>query len=313
MTFRPRPRIAWRFLASAAWLASLAGLVGCDVDRGRGRYEAQVVPDALGETSTTSRDVGLGAGSGAGTMTGTWMLIHERSTCVTTVQTEEQITRAIYRVEIEQEGAALEESRRLCDIALTPVLGQSIAIDDEVLRNIRFLDVDRGVVSGLGAGGSYTSSTEVAFWGVDPESLDEPLASPLPRSADDRAVVDADDDDRPGVTFDLLGGSCRRYTGQRQLIRYRGTFTTPNRIDGQSTGHTDTVVFGASRGICELAPDIRANDRESRFRMYRIDGRGGALDADRNDDDRIDCSEIRTLPVSEVFEGRSPSDDRCMR
>ena len=51
---------------------------------------------------------------------------------------------------INQRGDALEDSRRLCDIALTPVLGQFVSIAEDVLRSVTCRDIDRGVVSSLG-------------------------------------------------------------------------------------------------------------------------------------------------------------------
>ena len=302
----------WRFEITIV-LTTCLSLFGCDVDRGSSDFQSQELSDAVPFQKSGTADVSIGGGAGAGTMAGTWMLIHERSSCVETLKTQEQITRAIYRVEIEADGDFLEESRRLCDISLTPVLDQEISISNEVLASIEYVDVDDGFVSSIRPGGSYTSSTEVAFWGVDPEKLDDPRTSALPEEAKKgTAVYDADEDGHPAVTYDLQGGRCERYNGQRQIIRYRGQFTRPNQIDGVSTGHTDIVVYGASESVCGIAPTIRSNDDDSRFRMYRIDSKGGAFDADENGDGGISCKEIRKIPTDEIYEPRTPDHSNCM-
>ena len=287
------------------------GMFGCTVERGESEIEPQQVPDAISSDISVDEDVGLGGGQGAGTMSGTWVLIHERSTCVEVGQAAEQLTRAVYRVDIEQSGQRLHEQRELCDTSLTPVLGQSIEIPDAVLRTIAFVETDFGFISSLRDGGTYTSATEVALWGVGPEGIEDPVVDPLSEEAEEgSAEIDADGDGQPGVSF-VMEGDCKRYTAQRQIIRYRGRFTTPNQIDGESTGHTDIVVYGSSKPICGIAPTVRSNDADSRFRMYRIDGRGGAFDADENGDEDISCQEVRALPIDQVFESRLADDQNC--
>ena len=292
-------------------VALLAASAGCDVQRQSGVIDAQNIPDSVGYDAGSRADVGLGGGSGAATMAGTWVLIHERSTCVETFKTQEQVTRAVYRVRIDTDGGFLDEERETCDISLSPVLDQSIEIEPAVYRSIEYVDVDKGFVSSIQPGGSYTSATEVALWGLDPQKMDDPRTTPLPEEAKGEAVVDSDGDGNPAVSYLLNDGSCSRFNAQRQIIRYRGTFTRPNQIDGSSTGHTDIVVYGGSNSICAIAPTIRSNDRDSRFRMYRIDGRGGAVDADQDGDGEIACEEIRKLPIDQFYEPRNPDHSNC--
>lgn len=302
-----------KYLSTGLLLALTVGgaAAGCTIERGESDIDPQQVPDAIASDVPAEPDVGLGGGQGAGTMTGTWMLLHERSTCVEVGQPAEQLTRAVYRVDIEQSGQRLHEERELCDTSLTPVLGQSIEISNAVLETISFVDVDFGFISSLRDGGTYTSATEVALWGLDPAEIDDPVVDPISEEpGDGSAEIDADDDGEPGVSF-MLEGDCRRYTAQRQIIRYRGRFTTPNQIDGESTGHTDIIVYGSSRPICGIAPSVRSNDADSRFRMYRVDGKGGAFDADEDGNGEVSCEEIRALPTDRVFESRPANDDNC--
>jgi len=294
-------------LGIATLLAS-AVLGGCQVGRGDSEIEDQFVvdagvEDALSGDTGWSSDTGVGQGAGAGTMSGTWLLLHERSTCLLG---QEQLTHATYLIEIIQEGSTLEETRTLCDTELSEVLGMKIHIPQAVLESIDFIDQDLGLVSSLRVGGSYLSSSELALWGL---SLDNPATDPIPPSSDDDRVLDTDQDGNPAVTF-MVGTDCERYQAQRQLMRYHGSFTTPNQIDGQSAGITDMVVYGGSNNFCTIAPPVESNDASSRFRMVRVDGKGGSIRADRNEDGTITCAEAIALAPF-VMETRESDAARC--
>lgn len=284
--------------------ALVATCFGCELERGESDVADQQRVD-VGVDAGSLGDVGLGVGPGAGTMTGTWLLYHERSTCVAG---QEQLTHAAYVVDMHQQGATVVEDRQLCRADLTPMFGMQVRIPDAVYEGIEFVPVDRGLVSTLRVGGTYVSATEVGLWGLE---MDDPLVDSMPDEAEDVRVVDGDDDGQPGVTF-VVGASCERYQSQRQIIKYRGSFSAPNQIDGRSTGVTDIAVFGGSDDLCAIAPAVRSNDAHSRFRMVRVDGRGGSFDADADADGRISCDEA--LAVSHrVLDEREVDHDNCGR
>lgn len=309
MRYRRQKCARWFWQRAGVIGLSAALLGGCQIERGESSIPDQRVADAADldaeemDGAEGFDDAGLGAGPGAGTMSGTWLLYHERSSCVIT---QEQLTHAVYLVDITQEGAILSEKRRLCDTRLSEVLGMQIRIPQVVLDAIDFVDVDHGMVSGLRRGDSYTSSTEVGLWGLD---LENPMTDPIPTSAEDPQVVDTDEDGNPAVTL-MVGSDCARFQAQRQIITYHGTLTTPNQIDGQSAGVTDLVVYGGSDGFCTIAPPVESNDPHSRFRMVRIDGKGGAVNADLNGDGEISCEEAERL-VPMVLEEREPDSSNC--
>ncbi len=275
---------------------------GCQVERGTTNLPDQSIPDASFDAGN-SNDIGLGQGPGAATMTGTWLLYHERSTCL---MGQEQLTHAAYIIQMEQDGATVTEHRTLCGTDLSAVFGMQVTIPQSTLDSIEFVEVDKGVVSTLRVGGSYVSSTEVALWGLD---LDKPMVDPVPESADDPSVIDSDHDGNPAVTFQV-GNNCQRYQGQRQVLKYHGTFTTPNQIDGSSTGVTDLVVYGGSDDFCTVAPPVQSNDAASRFRMVRVDGKGGSFDADSNGDGQITCSEVLAIAPA-VMDDREADNSNC--
>lgn len=294
-------------------LTALFLLNACELERGDSTFDDQQLFDASTDTDTdpnadtSSGPIQLGEGPGAGTMTGTWMLIHEASTCVLS---QEQVTTAFYLVDITQDGdgPVLHERRRLCDMHLSAILGLTPVIPHKVLETIEFTNIDLGLISNLGPRGGYTSSTEVALWGVE---LDDPLRDPLPTSPDDPAVFDADQDDQPGVTLLMEGTDCERYVAQRQIVRYTGSLTTPNQLDGSSTTLTDTQVFSATNVLCAINPTLVANDRHNLFRMVRIDGLGGSLNADTNHDNTITCQEIAPL-LDLAWQRREADPQNCI-
>ncbi|MFU8802556.1 MAG: hypothetical protein ACNA8W_01990 [Bradymonadaceae bacterium] len=279
---------------------------GCALERGDSDFDDQLFEDTFTAPDVPLTSIPLGEGPGAGTMAGTWLHIHEASTCVLG---QEQVATAYYLVDFEQDGATLRERRRLCEIDLSPVLGMKPIVPREVLESIDFVEVDRGLISTLRPGGAYSSATEVGLWGV---RLDEPLTDALPTEPDDPKVVDADGDGDPGVTLLMEGTDCRRYVVQRQIVRYTGRVTTPNQLDGQSVTATDTAVLGATSGLCRVSPPLEPNDSYSAFRLYRVDGAGGAFNADADGNGEISCEEISPF-LEQAWPIREPDHGHCGR
>jgi hypothetical protein len=292
---------AWKYLVVSGVLVA-----GCTIERGDSVFEDQRFEDAASLPDVLPQEIPLGEGPGAGTMAGTWLKIHEASTCVLG---QEQVATAFYLVDFEQEGPTLRERPRLCAIDLSPVLGMKPIVPLEVLESIEFADVDRGLISSLRRGGAYSSATEVGLWGV---VLDNPMTDPLPTEPEADGIVDADDDGEPGVTLRIEGTDCRRYVAQRQIVRYTGVVTAPNQIDGHSATATDTAVLGASAGLCRVAPELEPNDAYSVFRLYRVDGAGGAFDADLNGDGEVSCDEISRY-YEAAWTRRAPVNAHCQR
>lgn len=285
--------------------ALLAFASGC-VERAENHLPDQVIELDMGTEPGGDMDgeVALGEGEGAGTMEGTWLLVHENSSCILK---QEQVSIADYLVDITEDGNTLKERRRICNLELSPVLGLAVTIPAATYESVEFIDRDRGFVTSLNEGGGYTSSTEVALWGLE---LEDPFEETLPRDVDDARVVDADGDGNPGVTFIVGDNTCERWAIQRQLIHYQGLFTTPNRIDGASITMTETIALDGSAAICRSAPPILANDRLNNFIMVRVDGKGGAFDADADGDGEVSCQEILGLSVG-LNPGREPDNQNC--
>ena len=95
---------------------------------------------------------------------------------------------------------------------------------------------------------------------------------------------------------------------QRQVVSYFGTLETPNDIRGTSATRTDMEVYGGSDTVCEIAPDVEANDPHSFFRMVRVDGLGGALDAGNGGD--VTCEDVESY-FDDMWEPREPDRANC--
>ena len=297
-TYSPDVRSAETILIALA-------LAGCSLERGEGEFAPQSFDDVDAPADSSGPDdVAFGTGSGAGTMAGTWLQVHEASTCVLV---EEQVTAATYLVQIEQDGRTLRETRTQCEVSLSEVFGLQITVPDAVLDSIEFIDVDRGYVSALGESGTYASSTELSLWGVD---LEDPLTDDVPTEPDEAAVTDGDDDGMPGVTFKVVGSQCERYIAQRTVVRYFGTFTMPNQIDGTSTTVTDSNVLESSMPLCGISPRITPNDQHSKFRMVRIDGAGESINLDEDGDGTITCAEAMPF-AADVLQRRDSDGANC--
>ncbi len=276
----------------------------CALERPPTTFPAQQLDDAGAGDATSRGDASFGSGSGAGTMTGTWLQVHEASTCVLV---DEQVTWAGYLMNIEQTDRTLVEHRQQCEVTLSPVFGLQVIIPDPVLPLIKFVEVDQGFVSSVLESGTYTSSTELSLWGIE---LENPLTDSVPTEPDDPAVVDSDGDGNPGLTFDIVGSMCKRYIAQRSIVRYFGRFTKPNQIDGSSVTVTDANVVGSSQAICGVDPRLTANDPLSTFRMVRVDGAGESIDLDADGDGEITCDEVRPHLV-DIIARRESSPENC--
>ncbi len=291
-------RVTIFVMAAVTWL-----VVGCGLEAGESVFDDQEIGAASGNSSQPPAQE-LGQGSGAGTMAGTWLKIHVASSCVLG---QEQVTTAYYLVDITEEGAGLREEKRICELQMSPILGLRPIASSDVLESIEFPHIDWALMSSLVEGSTYSSSTEVGLWGL---ALDDPIRDAVPVDPEDERVIDGDGDGNPGVSLELEGMGCDRFMGQRQVVRYFGTLESPNDIRGTSTTITDIEVYGGTSSLCELAPDVESNDDHSFFRMVRVDGLGGSVNADADGDGNVTCEEAASL-FEAIWEPREADDDHC--
>ena len=103
-------------------------ITSCGLDRPDGLYEPRESVDMMATDMGESSELGqpdMAVATGA--LTGTWLLVHSQSTCVLGT---EQLATTDYLVEITQQGSALTETRKICGVNLSPVLGTSVQIPE---------------------------------------------------------------------------------------------------------------------------------------------------------------------------------------
>ena len=71
-------------------------------------------------------------------------------------------------------------------------------------------------------------------------------------------------------------------------------------------------MLDATSAICASAPALTPNDDDNRFVMVRVDGAGGAYDADLDADGTITCAEIQGLGA-QLIPPREPERANCVQ
>jgi len=270
-------------------------------------------PDTGSQTDASNLDERplheqLGHGVGTGSMTGKWLVVHEQSNCITLANTVQEALSVTFQiVDIVQEGSRLRESRDICRIHLFPIFSLDNIFPDAVAASINPILVEDSYITAAEQGGFYSSGIEFQPYGVN---LEDPLADPLPTRSDDPSVVDSDGDGKPGVTL-IVGGDCEMYTAQRAAIQYRGALVTPVHVRGESTTLMSQRVLGSSTFTCGARRDIATNNAFGRFNMYRVDGEGGSLRLDLNNDGRVDCADALLAHELGAWRAREPNPANC--
>lgn len=255
------------------------------------QFDADVPPSVVGSLDRSDATV-------LPDLEGVWLLHSEISTCVSIIAVEELLQRSIYLVETRQPSPPLvSETFIACEILLSPILGLDSTITPALLATSYPVDVEDGVASGAAVGAGYTSGPVVELWGLD---MDDPLREPFPTQTDDPRIVDLDQDDQPGTTLPVGGGSCDTYLAQRSITRLQGSVVAPDEIAGELFSSTEQLVVGATRSLCATRYETTSNYTRNQFRRIRVDGRGGAIDLDLDGDGVITCQEV--LPAAaELF------------
>ena len=167
-------------------------------------------------------------------------------------------------------------TERFCDFRMNLVED----IDFEIIfpeKAIEAIPVEQhhAVMSGFGAGATFTSDPALDIYGGDADAMADPFDGPLPTEPDDPLVVDFEDDGKPGVTTKVNGfvqGDI--YVLIRLMRLLEGTFTTDELIEGSIESKAEMNTLGAEPILldCQLdlarqpAPDM------NRFEMVRLEG-----------------------------------------
>ena len=238
---------------------------------------------------------------------GTWLHWSEVSTCVEIVRSIEQINRSLYLVEVEEAPhGGLQERWRTCEIELTPVIGQQARVPDILRESSAPLPAEGAMIIGNGEALSYLSGPVIELWGVE---LARPVSEPFVTEVDDPRLIDSDGDGAPAATL-LVGSSCELQLAQRRVTAYQGDFVGPDRIEGRALSVTEQLVIDANETLCKTRYRLRSQPAQSQFVRLRVDGAGGALNLDQDQNGEISCAEVGGL-MGELFPPRPVDDQSC--
>jgi hypothetical protein len=296
-------------LRALLFLCGISNLAGCTSPQPpKSEYPSREVPE---ERDPSDPLLTEGERVYLPTLNGQWLHYSQISTCVEIGSSLEQLNRSLYLVSVEQlEHGGLIESWRACDIDLTPVLTVQARVTQSVKDSVYPIVSDRGQTAGLYAEQVYLSGPIAELWGVN---MDHSSIDPFPTEASDPRIFDSDGDGNPGVTL-LVGSACEAYIIQRRLSQYAGHFVQPDRIEGEAISVTEQLVADASQAICKTPYQTRSNPSGSRFTRLRVDGRGGAINLDLDEDGTVTCAEVvsrREVLLESSFEVLEVDDASC--
>ena len=177
-------------------------------------------------------------------------------------------------------------------------------VPEALRQSVYPLTTQQGLLVGNPPQQIYNSGPVAEIWGVQ---FDNPLIDPMPSLVDDERIYDMDEDGELGVTL-YIGDTCLAYMTQRRITHYQGELVEPDEIRGEALSTTEQYIMEASAPICKTAYQTRSNPNRSQFARIRIDGQGGAMNFDENQDGKVDCTEL--LSQRERLLNRS---QRCSR
>jgi hypothetical protein len=245
----------------------------CEPELGPGRFDAQVLPDTV-----SGGDVGL-AGDVSATQGKTWAMATDWSTCVALGDLRLELrTRKLLKVEVAPFAGFWRETRTVCAVQNTPLLGQATVFPQKLIASLPAMTVH----SAHGADGSYASDLETQLFGAH---LDHPASDPLPADTSDPRVYDSDGDGHPGGTLQV-GGLCELYQVNRAVSACTGKTVAPGRIEGGAVHHVSQFNLGGTSAFCTQAYETTDLQPENRFVLMQA----GALDLDG--DGQVSCFEI---------------------
>lgn len=239
-------------------------------------------------------------------MDGTWAHAVDLSSCVTVTGAEELRSQTLSLVKIEQDGLRLTETHEVCQLNSTPLIGLETVVPESVftLANPHSFN---SALYGPNIGDSYVSDPRVVLWGVQ---MDDPFEDdfPVEFDAEDPRAFDHDEDGHPGVTLKVGGDACDLYVAQRDLKSFTGTLQPDGSILGSAAALVEQRPLGATNIICATRYVVRSNQKDSIFKMVRIDERGINLDSD--EDGEVTCDEL-IAGQDAVIQWLSQDNARC--
>lgn len=252
---------------------------------------------------------------------GTWLHLSQVSTCVYFLRFFEQYVKSLYIVHTEQDSfGVVTEHWEGCANDLTPVLNVQPSTTPAILATSHQLDTT-GLFDGTNSGDffgtsrspriirngdGYASGPLVELWGVQ---MDDPLRDPFPTSADDPRITDTDGDGKTAVTLPFSSG-CEAYLAQRTTSYHQGKFIASDRMKGTTVSSSKQLIIDATEPLCKAGYEVNSNPGRSFWERVRIDGEGGARNADLDNDGTITCDEAKQV-AADIFKVIAVDNECC--
>ncbi len=235
-------------------------------------------------------------------LSGQWGLATDWSNCVhfgTSVF--ELRTYKLALVQVQQEGTFLRETRQVCSITNTPLLGQQTIFPPGVVAGIAPVETV-SALGGTAAGASYVGGLDVQVFGVQ---LANPASDPMPTGPGDPRLVDVDADGKPGGTL-LVGKMCEIYVAIRAMANVTGTMVNVGHIEGGGIQDSTQSTLGGTSAFCTQTYSTTPNHTHNRFVLHRLADLG--MDADGNG--TVDCAELQA-GQAKLITWRPADNSRC--
>ena len=176
------------------------------------------------------------------------------------------------RMEITQDGGALDLAATVCDIANASDNDSARSEIPAEFVSALPMAIRQASLAGVDGGGHVFFSDElVEVRGADLSSPD----ALLPDDEDDPRVVDQDGDGEPGMTIRIYGmADGEMYIVQRLRTSLCGYCPDPDHFDGHIDWSLEQYTLGASRRMLDRQPNAQPHSNPERhtFRSTRIDG-----------------------------------------
>jgi len=265
---------------------------------------APQVKDA--DSSSGGGDGGSTDVAAASGMSGQWLLGTDWSTCVSFGSAPIELrTRKLILVDMKHTGHRIQETRNVCSVVTTKLLGMQTTVPKEVAQGVGALSV-RSTIFEDTTGGSYGADPEIQIWGA---KLADELSDPMPTKIDaaDPRLADTDNDGNPGATLKVTG-ICDIWVTQRAIAKLVGTIDNKGRITGQGLHTTEQHVLKTTLPVCGQKYTTPATDAHNRFVMTRAKDIPAA---DENKDGKVDCDELVKHQDKVVDSWIEPDSTRC--
>ncbi len=171
------------------------------------------------------------------------------------VEVQEVVFTSINRVEIKQAGEQLTLHTQVCDLKRSRFGSTDLVYPSATIASLEPTIAFSSIMEPAVQSELSWSEVRLMGWVQDPNL--PPEQQPIPESADDPRVVDADNDNNPGVTLQISSESNAELNGDiysvgRSAIQYLGVVSSLGRIEGFSQTQLESITLGASNPVLTL-------------------------------------------------------------